>query len=68
MRFRFRLAGPLVRAFAWLIDAVLRGIVVTAFGVVAMLVGAIDETLSGLGTGALLLFVFLIDWGYGATF
>lgn len=68
VRFRFRLAGPLVRALAWSFDLVIRGMVLTVFGVVAALLGVTGEMMAGIGVGVYLVFIFLLDWGYGAAF
>jgi uncharacterized RDD family membrane protein YckC len=56
-----RLAGPTVRAMAWLIDLVVRGVIVTIVGMVAGLLGAV-------GTGVMLIVWFAVEWFYPVLF
>ncbi|NCG22131.1 MAG: RDD family protein [Rhodobacterales bacterium] len=67
VHFRYRLAGPGPRAVAWFIDVVIRVVLV---GVVIAFVSllSIIPTLAGAGMGLLLLWLFFLDWGYGAAF
>ena len=57
----FRLAGPVIRAAAWMIDAALRALlyVVLAIGL---------SILGGIGTGLMLIGFFLIEWFYPVLF
>jgi uncharacterized RDD family membrane protein YckC len=61
--FQFQLAGPARRAVAYGIDSAIRG---TIIFVVAMLaaIASIDRIFSGWKEGALLLVLFLVEWGY----
>jgi uncharacterized RDD family membrane protein YckC len=56
-----RVAGPVPRALAWTIDLLLRGVVLMAIGIVAGMLG-------GVGTAAMLLSMFLLEWLYPAWF
>lgn len=67
VHFRYRLAGPGRRAVAWIIDAVLRGIVLMFIGIFVVL-AALIPGLDGVGMGAMLLVMFLLEWVYGVFF
>ena len=56
-----RLAGPVPRACAWAIDLIIRAGVVVGL---SMLVAPLRE----LGTGLMLLAIFLLEWAYPAVF
>lgn len=64
VRFRYRIAGPGRRAIAWFIDATLRGVVLVG----VILVAAASSLIlpGGVGTGATLLAMFLLEWAMGA--
>ncbi len=63
--FSFELAGPVRRAAAYLIDGILRLVVLFVFGLVAALGEATGLSgLEGLGTGVMLTFMFALEWGY----
>lgn len=67
VRFRYRIAGPGPRAIAWTIDFFVR----VLFGMLLMAIVLPWFTVSGLdgiGTGMLLLGLFLIEWFYGVLF
>ncbi|MCU7937258.1 MAG: RDD family protein [Candidatus Thiodiazotropha sp. (ex Dulcina madagascariensis)] len=57
----FRLAGPVVRACAWGIDAALRGLLYLALLLITTLLG-------GLGMALTLIGFFLIEWFYPVVF
>ncbi|MES9969764.1 MAG: RDD family protein [Candidatus Thiodiazotropha sp.] len=57
----YRLAGPVVRACAWGIDAAVRAVIYLALVVVLSLMG-------GLGMALILIGVFLIEWFYPVVF
>lgn len=59
------LAGPLIRAWAWAIDVVIRGVVNLAF---AILVGLFSATLGEAGWGLLLIWTFGLEWFYPVVF
>lgn len=67
VRFRYRLAGPARRGAAWGLDFALQAIVLAG---VALLLSPLLllPGVQGVGTGALLLALFLMEWGYGALF
>jgi uncharacterized RDD family membrane protein YckC len=66
VRFRQRVSGPGRRTVAWLIDSALQLVVLSGVGCVAALLGA--SLGEGVGTGALLVALFLCTWFYGAFF
>jgi len=65
--FEIRLAGPTRRAAAYAIDAAIRGFVL---GVLAILVvlSSTGDAIETMSTGALLLVVFVLEWGYFVVF
>jgi len=58
---QLRVAGPVVRAAAWFLDLLIRAMVYIALG---MLIGFFGE----MGTGIMLLTVFLLEWFYPVFF
>ena len=56
-----RLAGPVPRALAFILDFLLRGVL---FGVLAMVL----SPLKGVGEGMMLILAFLIEWFYPVVF
>ncbi|CAN91551.1 MULTISPECIES: RDD family protein [Sorangium] len=65
VRFRHQIAGPARRALAYLIDLVVRGVIVFAVGMLAAIGGiAVGPALRGASTGFVLLVLFAIEWGY----
>ena len=66
IRFRYQLAGPARRMTAYLVDLILRGLIVLFF-IVLLSIGSSFE-LSGFSTGALLLLMFAVEWGYYVLF
>ena len=56
-----RLAGPTVRAMAWLIDLLIRGVVVVILGMLFSLLGKV-------GSGVMLLVYFAVEWFYPVVF
>lgn len=67
VRFRYRLAGPGRRAVAWMIDALLRMVVV---GSVMVIVGVLSliPGIGAVGMGVLLVVMFVSEWVYGVFF
>lgn len=67
IRFRYHLAGPFRRATAYLID-LLAWIALLALGWLVMVLLSVfsvtDE--KGFGSGLILVFYFVLQWGYGA--
>jgi uncharacterized RDD family membrane protein YckC len=57
----FRLAGPIVRAAAWAIDAVIRAVLYLALAIIMSLFG-------GVGMAVMLIGFFLIEWFYPVIF
>ncbi len=57
----FRLAGPVVRAWAWSIDAILRALLYALLAVVLSYLG-------GVGVALMLIGFFLIEWFYPVVF
>lgn len=66
--FQFVLAGPGHRAYAWLIDMLLRMGVLILTSFVLLVVGVIDINLLQMSTGMLLMLIFALDWFYGSLF
>ncbi|MFT4624166.1 MAG: putative RDD family membrane protein YckC [Myxococcota bacterium] len=67
VRFQHRLAGPGPRAAAWLIDASVQLIVLSAVGAVLALVFSLTG-LEGVGAGLWLVVLFVVEWFYGVFF
>lgn len=68
VRFRHRLAGPGRRGAAWMIDAVVRGLLLSVVAIPAAIAGAIGGWFQGVGLGFVLLVTFALEWFYGAFF
>lgn len=63
--FSCSLAGPARRAFAYLLDLLVRALLLTVVGAVLMVAAAGSaERVSGWKMGALLLLLFILEWGY----
>jgi uncharacterized RDD family membrane protein YckC len=56
-----RLAGPIVRGYAWMIDLLIRFAVYVAFGSIVGILGHF-------GQGLYLIFIFLMEWFYPVVF
>src|SRR4029077_4712388 len=60
VRFRYRVAGPVRRMLAYLIDLLIRGGVLLVLGlVIAIALGGTQAV-----TGVLLICTFILEWGY----
>ncbi|MBK8938472.1 MAG: RDD family protein [Polyangiaceae bacterium] len=69
VRFRYHLAGPARRFFAYFIDLIVRGAIVIAFVVALGLAGfAAGEELGYASIGILFVVWFLVEWGYFVLF
>ncbi len=65
IRFSCRLAGPAQRASAYLIDLLIRAGVLSVVTSLLLAFGVNGgSTLSGVGTGLLIVAVFALEWGY----
>jgi uncharacterized RDD family membrane protein YckC len=65
VRFSFKLAGPIERTLAYVIDLLVRGGILMVVAVVAQLTSLLGPRgLSGVGGGFMALFLFLVEWGY----
>jgi uncharacterized RDD family membrane protein YckC len=65
VRFSYQLAGPSRRALAYLIDALIRGVIFVGVIFVASVAGAFDEDgLGGMSMGVGLVLLFALEWGY----
>jgi len=63
--FSCSLAGPARRAFAYSIDLVVRAVALVVLGTaLALATSSGTDRLSGWKVGAMLLFFFLLEWGY----
>lgn len=61
IRLQLRLAGPVVRACAWVIDALIRGVL---YGAIA----GLFAFLGGVGVAVMLILFFLLEWFYPVLF
>ena len=69
VRFRYRLAGPGRRFGAWAIDFLIRIVIALCLVIFLGLVSVFSlETLTGLGSGLLLVGLFVLEWLYGVVF
>ncbi len=60
--FRYPLAGPALRAAAYLIDLAARGFILVGLGILAVIGGALgSERFEGLGVGVLLIVWFALE-------
>src|SRR6188508_2543724 len=64
VRFRYRVAGPVRRMLAYLIDLVIRGLVVLALGLVLAIALGSPEAVGGV----LLIAAFVLEWAYYVVF
>ena len=62
--FSCRLAGPGRRALAYLVDLLVRGAIIAALVFALVIAGPAGADLSGWKVGALLLLLFVLEWGY----
>jgi uncharacterized RDD family membrane protein YckC len=69
IRFHHRLAGPLPRAWAYLFDLLIRGLIaVVIFFALSTWGGLEKKTFSQAAPGVILLLLFLLEWGYYVLF
>jgi uncharacterized RDD family membrane protein YckC len=66
VRFRYRVAGPVRRVLAYLIDFLIRGLALLVFALVVEL--AFGHSAKEASTGIILLVFFLLEWGYYVVF
>src|SRR5262245_34203982 len=65
VRFHHQLAGPARRALAYVIDLLLRAVILWILVMVGAIAGiASGVELRGLSKGLLLLVIFVMEWGY----
>jgi uncharacterized RDD family membrane protein YckC len=65
IRFRHQVAGPATRGLAYLIDLVIRAVVVFVLGLVASIAGlTAGASLETASSGIILLVVFVVEWAY----
>ncbi len=65
VRFRYQVAGPGRRAGAYLVDLVVRGLILMAVAFVTFIVSAVNPALvGGFEAGAFLIVFFVLEWGY----
>lgn len=63
--FHVPIAGPTARAAAWLLDALIRAMILVVLAVTASIGGlAIGDVVSGFSTGIILVVLFLLEFGY----
>jgi uncharacterized RDD family membrane protein YckC len=65
IRFRHQVAGPATRGLAYLIDLVIRAVVVFVLGLVASIAGlTAGASLENASSGIILLVLFVVEWAY----
>ncbi|MFT3767777.1 MAG: RDD family protein [Minicystis sp.] len=64
VRFRYHVAGPAMRALAWLIDLLARGAIAVVVVVVGLIAGISADNLGRASSGVILLALFLLEWFY----
>jgi uncharacterized RDD family membrane protein YckC len=69
IRFRYRAAGPARRAFAWVLDGVIRAGILLIVGILVGIVSAFKaDDLSKASQGFVLVVLFALEWGYYLAF
>ncbi len=69
VRFRYHVAGPAKRAVAYLIDLLIRGVIVLVLGIVAVLAGVgSSDGMRHASSGLQLLVLFVVEWAYYVVF
>jgi uncharacterized RDD family membrane protein YckC len=68
IRFRHHVAGPVRRGLAYLIDLVLRLVVVTIAGLLTFGASGVESGTSKASKGLLLLVAFVLEWGWNVLF
>lgn len=66
IRFRYQLAGPGRRMTAYLVDLMIRGVIVLIVGLILQMTALF--MFDGFSTGAVLLLLFALEWGYFVLF
>ncbi|AUX43044.1 transporter [Sorangium cellulosum] len=65
VRFSYRIAGPARRGLAYAVDLLLRGLVMSLLGAIALIAGySMGTELGQASIGILLLVFFVLEWGY----
>lgn len=68
IRFRHRVAGPVRRGLAYLIDLLIRFALVTLVGVLAFGASGVGTGAGKASTGLVLLVMFVLEWGWNVLF
>jgi uncharacterized RDD family membrane protein YckC len=68
IRFRHHVAGPVRRAFAYLLDVFMRGIVLLVTGLLVAGTSAFDTEKGKASLGLWLLVLFVLEWGWNVLF
>lgn len=68
IRFRHRVAGPVRRSVAYLLDLVIRGVVIALLGTLAVGVGGLSTGSARASGGLMLLLLFVFEWGWNVVF
>ncbi len=66
--FQFVIAGPGTRAWAWLIDMLLKFGILAVVGIILAIFGLISSASENVVQGAMLIYGFLMEWFYGGLF
>ncbi|APR85857.1 INTEGRAL MEMBRANE PROTEIN (Rhomboid family) [Minicystis rosea] len=64
VRFRYQVAGPAMRALAWLIDALARAAIAFVIGIVAVIAGLSTDSIEQASSGVVFVVMFLLEWWY----
>jgi len=68
VRFNYRVAGPAHRLIAYLLDMLLRAMVIAVLVMIFAFAGFSADKLAQATTGIMLIVAFLLDWGYFVLF
>ena len=68
IRFRHRVAGPVRRGLAYLLDLVIRGVVIAVLSALAVGVGGLSTGSARASGGLMLLLLFVFEWGWNVLF
>jgi uncharacterized RDD family membrane protein YckC len=66
--FRFVIAGPGTRAYAWLIDSLLKYSIIVVVVLISLAYNALSAVGGGMALGLVLVLLFLMNWFYGSLF
>lgn len=68
VQFSYRLAGPTRRAVAFLLDLIIRGLLLLVAGFIAVIAGITSDSFTEVSSGVMLVVLFCVEWGYYTVF